>query len=80
MGHDYVAGFGFGNENFGVPADDIILAEFGTVVTYQANKLPGFRVQRIDLDAGNATDFLVNKSGLKAIPDTGVLWRLTPSS
>jgi hypothetical protein len=118
--HVAAEGFVFGTPAFGVPADDIILAEFGTVVTYQAEELPGFRVQRIDLDSGEATDFLVNKSGkpasavrgdgglerpiqleyapdgnlylvdfgvidvdqngLKAIPGTGVVWRLTRST
>jgi glucose/arabinose dehydrogenase len=64
--HVAAEGFVLGREHFGVEPEDILLAEFGTVVTYQADQLPGFRVQRIDLETGGTTDFLVNESGLPA--------------
>jgi glucose/arabinose dehydrogenase len=115
--HVAAEGFVFGRNDFGVPDDDILLAEFGTVVTYQAKELPGFRVEQVDLDTGHTKAFAVNKSGkpasatpkepgglerpiqlefapdgslylvdfgiidvdengLKAVPGSGVLWRI----
>jgi glucose/arabinose dehydrogenase len=114
--HVAAEGFVFGRDDFGIPEDDILLAEFGTVVTYQAKELPGFRVERVNLDNGQTSDFAVNKSakpqsvndsgglerplqleygpdgalyivdfgvidvdqsGLNAVPNTGVVWRVT---
>ncbi|MDP9478940.1 MAG: hypothetical protein M3R38_25225 [Actinomycetota bacterium] len=63
--HTAAQGFVFG-EPFGFGYDDILLAEFGTVVTYLRDELPGFRVSRVNLATGEATDFLVNKSGKPA--------------
>jgi glucose/arabinose dehydrogenase len=61
--HVALEGMVFGRPEFGMGRDDILVAEFGTVVTYLAQELPGFRVQRINLGTGQASDFLVNKSG-----------------
>lgn len=64
--HVAAEGFVFGRDEFGVSPEDILLAEFGTVVTYQADQLPGFRVERVNLTTGQTSDFLVNKSGMPA--------------
>lgn len=59
--HVAAQGFVFGDQ-FGYTEDDILLAEFGTVVTYLRQELPGFRVERVNLVTGNTEDFLVNKT------------------
>lgn len=59
--HVAAQGFAFA-QPFGFDDDEILLAEFGTVVTYLRQELPGFRVQRVDLETGQVVDFLVNKS------------------
>jgi glucose/arabinose dehydrogenase len=64
--HVAAEGFVFGRDQFGVDPEDILLAEFGTVVTYQADQLPGFRVERVDLETGETEDFLVNKTRMPA--------------
>jgi glucose/arabinose dehydrogenase len=55
-------GFTFGNETFGIPAGELLVAEYGTVQKFLADEAPGHRVSRVNLDTGEATDFLVNKS------------------
>jgi hypothetical protein len=64
--HVVTLGFVFGRPDFGVPEDEMLVAEFGTVVTYLRQELPGFRVQRVNLTTGGVADFLVNKSGKPA--------------
>jgi glucose/arabinose dehydrogenase len=64
--HTAGQGFVFGREEFGIPENEILLAEFGTVVKYQHNKLPGFRVSRVNLETGEVRDFISNKVGLPA--------------
>lgn len=109
-------GFVFGRPAFGMGRDEVLVAEFGTIVIPKRQELPGFRVQRVNLATGQATDFLVNESmnpasatdggglerpiqlelgpdgalyvvdfgqilltetGMEAMPNTGVVWRVT---
>ena len=65
-------GFVFGRPEFGVGANELLVAEFGTVVVEKRDTLPGFRVVRVDLgQTGQVTDFLVNKSGQPAYATGG---------
>lgn len=59
-------GFVFGRPAFGVGADEVLVAEFGTVVVPKRDELPGFRVQRVNLVTGASADFLVNRTGKPA--------------
>jgi glucose/arabinose dehydrogenase len=64
--HVALEGFVFGRKELGLEADDMLVAEMGTVVTHRRDKLPGFRVQRVNPRTGEVEDFLVNKSGKPA--------------
>jgi glucose/arabinose dehydrogenase len=64
--HTAGQGFVFGRKEFGIPENEILLAEFGTVVKYQHNTLPGFRVTRVNLKTGEVKVFIKNKTGLPA--------------
>jgi glucose/arabinose dehydrogenase len=66
--HVAAQGFVLGRSGFGLSPDEVLVAEFGTVVTLPVirERLPGFRVQRVNLTTGQVQDFLVNQSGLPA--------------
>jgi glucose/arabinose dehydrogenase len=67
--HSSAEGFVFGRTDFGLSEEEILVAEFGTIVPYMHDDAPGFRVQRANLSTGAVTDFLVNKSGKPASYD-----------
>jgi hypothetical protein len=69
--HSSAEGFVFGRSEFGVPEEEILVAEFGTIVEYLHDDMPGFRVQRVNLNSGAVSDFLVNASGRPASSDAG---------
>jgi glucose/arabinose dehydrogenase len=60
--HSANLGFTFGQREFGIAPDEMLVAQFGTVVTKLRDELPGFRVVRMNLRTGESTDFMVNKS------------------
>jgi glucose/arabinose dehydrogenase len=64
--HVAAQGFTFGKKSFGIPEGEILLAEFGTVQKFLAQEAPGHRISRVNLKTGQATDFMVNKSGKPA--------------
>lgn len=59
--HSAAEGMVFGRQEFGIPENNILVAELGTIVIHM-DSLPGFRVQRVDLDTGQVSDFLVNRN------------------
>lgn len=61
--HSAAEGMVFGREDFGIPENEIIVAEFGAIIPYYKapDAWPGFRVQRLDLQTGEARDLLVNE-------------------
>ena len=64
--HSVAVGMVFGREEWGMdPENEILVAEFGTIVVAQATEdiLPGYRVQKVNLETGEASDFLINTSG-----------------
>lgn len=61
----------FGRTGFGLSENEVLVAEFGTIVIAKKNELPGFRVQRVNLDGGGTADFLVNHSGQPASATDG---------
>jgi glucose/arabinose dehydrogenase len=64
--HVATQGFVFGNESFGIPAGELLVAEFGTVQTFSTKgKAPGFRVSRVNLETGKSTPFMENKEGVR---------------
>lgn len=66
--HSAAEGMVFGRAEFGVPANEIIVAEFGAIIPYykEPDEWPGFRVQTLDLQTGQARDLLVNKDNKPA--------------
>jgi glucose/arabinose dehydrogenase len=62
--HSAAEGFTFGRKEFGIPDDEILVAEFGAIIPYYKDPegWPGFRVQRVNLTTGQYADFMVNKS------------------
>lgn len=64
--HTSAEGMVFGRPEFGLGDNEILVAEFGTIVPHTKNEMPGFRVQRVNLDTGEHQDFLVNRSGMPA--------------
>ena len=69
--HSSAEGFVFGRSAFGVSEEEILVAEFGTIVAYLHDDMPGFKVQRVNLSTGAVSDFLVNRSGKPASSDAG---------
>lgn len=67
--HSSAEGFVFGRPDFGIAEDEILVAEFGTIVDYMHDEAPGFRVQRANLATGEVADFLANRSGKPASYD-----------
>ena len=59
--HTAIEGMVYGNKAFGIPENQVLVAEFGTIVTHLRDESIGFRVQRVDLDTGEVFDFLTNK-------------------
>jgi len=67
-------GFVFGRDEFGVPPEEIILAEFGTLqfITTKGENPPGFMLSRVNLETGKRTPFITNKSRpASASPEPG---------
>ncbi len=62
--HSAAEGMVFGREEFGLPGELVIVAEFGAIIPYYKEPFswPGFRVQGVDLQTSEAFDFLINKS------------------
>lgn len=60
--HVAAEGMVFGRPAFGVPEEEILVAEFGNIIPYLKDNWPGYRVQRVNLETGETTDFLVNRS------------------
>lgn len=62
--HSAAQGMVFGRNDFGIPEDEILVAEFGAIIPYYKEKAswPGFRVQRVNPKTGKIADFIVNKS------------------
>lgn len=69
--HTSAEGMVFGKAEFGIPENEILVAEFGTIVPHTLEKLPGFKVSRVNLDNGGSTDFAVNKSKMPASATKG---------
>lgn len=87
--HSAIQGMVFGQGSMGVPENDILVAEFGTIVPFFKGEeyhphlpkpaveeenapegveynWPGFKVQRVNLQTGEATDFIYNESNIPA--------------
>lgn len=64
--HTSAEGMVFGRREFGLRDNEILVAEFGTIVPHTKKAMPGFRVQRVILERGERLDFLVNRSGMPA--------------
>ena len=87
--HSAAQGMVFGRQEFGVPANDILVAEFGTIIPFfKGNTFhpklpkgvptedeapegveynwPGFKVQQVNLQTGEATDYVYNRTNLPA--------------
>ena len=71
--HSAAEGLVFGRSDFGIPADEILVAEFGAIIPYykDADAWPGFRVQRVKLDTGAISDFMVNRTQKPAWATSG---------
>lgn len=87
--HSAAQGMVFGRQEFGVPANDILVAEFGTIIPFfKGNRFhpklpkgvptedeapdgvkynwPGFKVQQVNLQTGQAVDYVYNRTNLPA--------------
>nr|WKN38588.1 hypothetical protein K4G66_07720 [Tunicatimonas sp. TK19036] len=97
--HSAAQGMVFGREDFGVPEEEILVAEFGAIVPFFKGKAyhpelppgvpeeqnapdgakynwPGFKIQRVDLSTGEASDYIYNEDHLPAsVNKTGGLER-----
>lgn len=63
--HAAAEGMVFGREAFGLDSEqEILVANFGAIIPYykDQDEWPGFRVQRVNLESGEVSDFLVNKT------------------
>lgn len=92
--HSAAEGMVFGNGRMGLAENDILVAEFGSIVPeFKGEEFhphlpeqmpsepqaphdakynwPGFRIQKVNLDDGNISDFIYNKSGLPASANGG---------
>jgi glucose/arabinose dehydrogenase len=67
--HAATQGFKFGRASFGIPENEILVAEYGAVIPYMVagkQEMPGFQVSRVNLETGKRTPFMHNKSGKPA--------------
>jgi glucose/arabinose dehydrogenase len=64
--HAAAEGMVFGRQDFGISENNILVAEFGTVVPKFKGEWPGFRVQKVNLDTKAVENFLINESGMPA--------------
>jgi glucose/arabinose dehydrogenase len=66
--HSANLGFTFDEAGWGLSPDEVLVAQFGTVVVLREIReaLPGFRVVRLNLRTGQSQDFLTNRSGRPA--------------
>ncbi|MEX2336803.1 MAG: hypothetical protein WD555_05995 [Fulvivirga sp.] len=92
--HSATQGMVFGHGRMGTAENEILVAEFGTIVPFfkggeyhphlkkgaveeeKAHKgtqynWPGFKVQRVNLETGEATDFIYNQSNIPASANKG---------
>lgn len=62
--HSAAEGMVFGREDFGMdPENEILVAEMGNIVPFRRDEQPGFRVQKVNLQTGEYSDFMTNKGG-----------------
>jgi glucose/arabinose dehydrogenase len=67
--HAAAEGMVFGRAEAGIdPENEVLVADFGAIIPYYKDppEWPGFRVQRVNLESGEISDFLINKSGKPA--------------
>lgn len=91
--HSAAQGMVFGQGSMGVPKENILVAEFGTIVPFFKGEeyhehlpkyikegevpsdvdfnWPGFKVQQVNLQSGQVTDLIYNKSKLPASANKG---------
>lgn len=63
--HAAAEGMVFGKAEWDMdPENEVLVAEFGAIIPYykEPTEWPGFRVQKVNLETGEMTDFLVNSS------------------
>jgi glucose/arabinose dehydrogenase len=66
--HSATQGITFGPEEFGLSENEVLVANWGTLVPFQADMddPPGFDVARVNLETGEIVPFAQNKSGKPA--------------
>jgi glucose/arabinose dehydrogenase len=66
--HAASQGFTFAPSEFGLSEDDILIANWGSLVLFQADEAdpPGFNIARVNLETGDISIFAENKSGKPA--------------
>ncbi|MGK7391516.1 MAG: hypothetical protein ACNS60_14270 [Candidatus Cyclobacteriaceae bacterium M2_1C_046] len=91
--HSAAQGMVFGQQSMNVPENNILVAEFGTIVPFFKGdsahphlpkpikkeeipadvdfNWPGFKVQQVDINTGQITNFIYNESGLPASATKG---------
>ena len=69
--HSAAEGMVFGQHDFGVSENSILVAEFGTIVPRYKGEWPGFRVQKVNLQTQQVENFLINESGMPASATNG---------
>jgi glucose/arabinose dehydrogenase len=63
--HVATQGFVFGRNDFGIPENELLVAEFGSVQTFSTKgRAPGHRVSRVNLETGESTPFIENKESV----------------